>query len=202
MSRAISGPHTDGTVCVHFSLTAHPVLNPGTLVLGQLLTAGGNSTEWPVQLGMAGWVLPGPGPRMGGACQGYSRRPPPSPPEGANWEPGGGRCVGTHRSRVRMSSSCSPGKGQANYRHMGRLPLRPFPGLTPTTQCPACGARGEPAPSGRWRNGALERSHWTHVVPGEQSRQQGQAWTSASRPASLHVAALHRDPSSATVQGS
>lgn len=78
MSRAISGPHTDGTVCVHFSLTAHPVLNPGTLVLGQLLTAGGNSTEWPVQLGMAGWVLPGPGPRMGGPVRATPGGPLPA----------------------------------------------------------------------------------------------------------------------------
>ena len=78
------------TVWVRSCLTGHPVLNPGTLVLGQLLATGGNSAEWPVQLGMAGWVLPGPGPRMGGPVGATPGSPRPHPPGGANWELGGG----------------------------------------------------------------------------------------------------------------
>lgn len=113
MSRVISGPHTDGTVFVHFSLTAHPVLNLGTLVLGQLLAPGGNSTEWPVQLWMAGWVLPEPGPRMGGPARATPGGPLPALLKVLIGSRVAGRCVGTHRSRVRTSSSCSPGKGQA-----------------------------------------------------------------------------------------
>lgn len=60
---------------------------------------------------------------------------PPCPSGGAAWDLRGaglapGSRVGTHRSRVRMSSSCSPGEGQGPVSLAGRSSQPPDPRVT------------------------------------------------------------------------
>ena len=163
--RAIFGKHTDRTVWVHSSLTGRPVLILGTLALGQLPAAGGNSAQWPVQPGMAGWVLTGPGPRRGG-LSGLLREAACPP----TWR----CCSGAGGGAWGLTAAAS---GRPAAAVLGRDRGSPAYGTPSLPPCPrahshhpqrrACGAGGGPAPSGSRSHGALGRPHWTHVVPGE-----------------------------------
>ena len=142
--RAISGKHTDRTAWVHSTLTGCPVLNLGTLALGQLPAAGGNSAQWPVQPGMAGWVLPGPGPRRGG-CRGYSGKPPARPARRCCSGAGGGAWGLTAAASGRPAAAVlGRDRGSLAYGTPSPPPCPRAHSHHPQRR--ACGAGGEPAP--------------------------------------------------------
>lgn len=188
MCRAISGTHADRTVWVHSSLTGRPVLSLGALALGQLPAAGEfRPMACPARDGRLGphWAWPQKAWPVGATPE--SRLP-------AHLEV----LLGS-RGEVRGDSpqprqdvqQLQSWEGTGGHRHMGCLPLRPVPGLTPTTHSTELVRQeGNLLPRVAGATGLWE-AHPGHTwCPGNSHAAASRARpTSAGPPASLHAAA-------------